>query len=201
MGEDDVKVSLVAGSEAEDGFEARDEPEAEYEYEHELEWEYENGGLWVGTVGAVEVEWGKETPVIADALTSPHSENFPRERGADEQIEERSDFQGEEDLAEEAAGDRWWDLMAGSPNPENVGANAVQAGPPHSFSPKAPEPGLPTAAGGRWTRRKQESNADQQWEEARQHARQRQLMSSGFSSEDEDEEQQGEWKLELYEPP
>jgi hypothetical protein len=201
MGEDDAKASLVAGSEAEEGFEARDEPEAGYEYEHELMWEYENGGLWVGTVGAVEMERGKETPVIADALASPYSENLPGERGTDEQIEERSDFQGEEDLTEEAAEDEWWDLMAGSPNPEDVGVNAVQAGPPHSSPPKAPEPGLPTAAGGRWIRRKQEPNADQQWEEARQHARQRQLMSSGFSSEDEDEEQQGEWKLELYEPP
>jgi hypothetical protein len=45
MGEDDAKVSLVAGSEAEEGFEARDEHEAECEYEHEYEWEYEDGGL------------------------------------------------------------------------------------------------------------------------------------------------------------
>ncbi len=60
--------------------------------------------------------------------------------------------------------------MAGSPNPEDMGVNAVQAGSPHNFPLTAPEPGLPTAEGGRWIRRKQGSNADQQWEEARQHA-------------------------------
>jgi hypothetical protein len=51
MGEDDTKVNLVAGSEGEEEFEARDEHGVECEYE----WEYEDGGLWVGTVGAVEV--------------------------------------------------------------------------------------------------------------------------------------------------
>jgi hypothetical protein len=152
-----------------------------------------------GDGGPVEVEWGRGTPVTADALASPYSENLPRE--TDEQIEGRSDFQGEEDLTEGAAEDEWGDLMAGSSNPEDVGVNAVQAGPPHNYPRRAPGPGLPTAAGGRWTKRKQESNADQQWEEARQRARQREVMSSGFSSEDEDEEQQGEWKLELFEPP
>jgi hypothetical protein len=201
MGEDDAKVSLVAGSEAEEGFEARDEHEIGYECEHELEWEYEDGGLWVGTVGAVEVEWGKETPITADAMASPCSENLPREGGSGEQIKEGSDFQGEEDLTEEAAEDEWWDLGAGPPNPEDVGVSAVQAEPPHCSPRKAPRPGLPTAARGQRVWRKQESNADQQWEEARQRARQRQLISSSFSSEDEDEEQQGEWRLELYEPP
>jgi hypothetical protein len=107
MGENDAKVSLVTGSEAEEGFEARDEHEAGCEYEHELEWEYEDGGLWVGTVGAVEMEWGKETPTTADALGLPCSEDSPRERGTGEQIEEKSDFQGEEDRAEEAAEDEW----------------------------------------------------------------------------------------------
>ncbi len=201
MGEDDAKVSLVAGSEAEEGLKARDEHEAGCEYEHELEWEYEDRGHWVGTVGAVEMEWGKETPVTADALALPYSENLPRERGTGEQIEEGSDFQGEEDLTEEAAEDEWWDLRAESPYPEDVGVSAVQAEPPHRSPRKAPRPGLPTAAGEQWIRRKQESDANQQWEEARQHARQRQLMNSSFSSEDEDEEQQGEWRLELYEPP
>ncbi len=203
MGEDNAKVSLVAGSEAEEGFEAKNEYEARCEYEHELEWEYEDGGLWVGTVGAVEMEWGKETPAIADALGLPCSENPPRERGTGEQIEERSDFQGEEDRAEEAAEDGWWDLRAESPGPEDVEVNAVQVEPPHRFPREAPRPSSPTAVGEQWTKRKQESSADQQWEEARQHARQRQLLGSGLGSEDEDEdeEQQGEWRLERYEPP
>ncbi len=89
----------------------------------------------------------------------------------------------------------------GSPDPEDVGVSAVQAEPPHCLPRKAPRLGLLTAAGEQWIRKKQESNADQQWEEARQHARRRQMLSSSLSSEDEDEEQQGEWRLEPYEPP
>ncbi len=155
----------------------------------------------MGTVGAVEVEWGKETPVTIDALASACSDNCPEERGTSEQVEEGSDFQVEEDLTEEAAEDEWWDLRAGSPDPEDVGVSAVQAEPPHWLPRKAPRLGLPAAAEEQWIRKKQEPNANQQWEEARQHARRRQMMSSGLSSEDEDEEQQGEWRLELYEPP
>jgi hypothetical protein len=147
MGEDDAKVSLVAGSEAEEDFGARDEHEAECEYEHEYEWEYEDGGLWVGTVGAVEVEWGKETPVTIDALASACSDNRPGERGTSEQIEGGSDFQVEEDLTEEAAEDEWWDLRAGSPDLEDVEVSAVQAEPPHCLPRKAPRLCLPTAAG------------------------------------------------------
>jgi hypothetical protein len=82
-----------------------------------------------------------------------------------------------------------------------MGVSAVQAEPPHRLPRKALRPGLSTAAGEQWTRKKQEPNADQQWEEARQCARRRQMLSSGFSSEDEDEEQPGEWGLEPYEPP
>jgi hypothetical protein len=146
MGEDDAKVSLVAGSEAEEGFEARDEHEAGCEYEHELEWEYEDGGLWVGTVGAMEMEWGKETPTTADALGLPCNGNSPRERGTGEQIEERSDFQGEEDRAEEAAEDEWWDLGAESPEPEDVGVNAVQVEPPPPRSSQRTEAQSPNCS-------------------------------------------------------
>ncbi len=77
----------------------------------------------------------------------------------------------------------------------------MQAEPPHCLPREAPRLGLPTAAGEQWTRKKQESAADQQWEEARQYARLRQMLSSGLSSEDEDEGQPGEWSLEPYEPP
>jgi hypothetical protein len=129
MGEDDAKVSLVAGSEAEEGFEARDEHEAECEYEHEYEWEYEDGGLWVGTVGAVEVEWGKETPVIIDALASVCSDNRPGERGTSEQNEEGGDFQVEGDLTEEAAEDEWSDLRAGPPTPRTWGSAPCRPSP------------------------------------------------------------------------
>jgi hypothetical protein len=157
MGEDDTKVSLVAGSEAEEGFEARDEHEAECEYEHEFEWEYEDGGLWVGTVGAVEVlEWGKETPVTVGALASVFSDSRPGEGETSEQNEGGGDFQVEGDLAEEAAEDGWWDLRAGSPDPEDVGVSTVQAELPHCLPREAPRLGLPTPAGEQWTRKYEE---------------------------------------------
>jgi hypothetical protein len=90
---------------------------------------------------------------------------------------------------------------AGYPDLEDAGVGTVQVGPLHCPPCGAPRPGHPTAAGEQWTRKKQEAAANQQWEEARQYARLRQMLSSGLSSEDEDEGQPGEWRLESYEPP
>jgi hypothetical protein len=60
MGEDDAGVNLVTGDgdEAGDEGETVDEYEYEYEDEHEDEHEYEceYEGLWVGTIGATEVQ-------------------------------------------------------------------------------------------------------------------------------------------------
>jgi hypothetical protein len=202
MGEGDAKVSLVAGSESEEGLEARDEYEAEYECGHEYEWEYEDGGLWVGTVGAVEVlEWGKETPVTTAAPAPVFNNSRSGERETSEPNEGESDFQVEGDLAEEAAEGGWWDLRTESPVPEDAGVSTVQAEPPQCLLCEASRPRLPTAAEGQWARKKQESAINQQWEEARQYARLRQVLSSGLSSKDEDEEQLGEWRLGPYEPP
>jgi hypothetical protein len=77
----------------------------------------------------------------------------------------------------------------------------VQAEPPHCPPRGTPRSGHPTAAGEQWARKRQEATADQQWEEARQYARLRQMLSSGPSSEDEDEGQPERWMLEFYEPP
>jgi hypothetical protein len=156
----------------------------------------------VGTVGAVEVlEWGKEAPITTDAPASIFSDSRPKKRETSEQNEGEGDFQVEGDLAEEAAEDEWWDLRTESPDPEDAGVNTVQAKSPRCPPREAPRLGLPAVTGGQWTRKKQESAADQQWEEARQYARLRQMLSSGLSSEDEDEGQLGEWRLEPYKPP
>ncbi len=167
MGEDDAKVSLVAGSEGEEGLETRDEHEDECghegEYEWEYEWEYEEGGLWVGTVSAAEVlEWGREAPVTTDALASALSNGQSEEREASELNEEGSDFQVDGEPEEEAAGDGWWDLGAGSPDLEDAGISTVQIEPLRCLPRKMPRPGHPTAAGEQWTRKKQEAAADQQ---------------------------------------
>jgi hypothetical protein len=202
MGEDDAKVSFVAGCETEEGLEAEDKHGVDGDYECEYEWEYEDGGLWVGTVGAVEVlEWGKEVPITTDVPTSVLGGGHPEERETGEQNEEGSDFQVDGDPEEEAARDGWWDLEAGCPDLEDAGVGALQITASHSSPRGTPRPGRPTSAGEQGTRKKQETAADQRWEEARQYTRLRQMLSSGLSSEDEDEGQPGGWRLESYEPP
>ncbi len=202
MGEDDAKVSLVAGSEGEEELEVRDEHGDECDHEGEYEWEYEDGGLWVGTMSAAEVlEWGREAPVATDALTPALSDGRSEEREASELNEEGSDFQVDGEPEKEAAGDGWWDLGAESPDHEDAGVSTVQIEPFCCLPRKMPRPGHPTAAGGQWTRKKQEAAADQQWEEARQYARLRQMSNSSLNSEDENEGQLGGWKLESYKPP
>jgi hypothetical protein len=182
MGEDDAKVNFIAGSEGEEEYRAGDEHGVECEYE----WEYEDGGLWVGTVGAVEVlEWGEEAPATTGALTSVLNGSRPDEWGSSEQNEQESDFQVDRGLEEEAAEDGWWDLEMGCPSLEDGVAGTSRAGsscpPPH----EAPQPGRPNAVREQGARKKQRTIVDQ-WEEARQSARFRQMLSSGLSSEDED---------------
>ncbi len=87
------------------------------------------------------------------------------------------------------------------PGLEDAEVGTLQAEPLHRPPYEASRFGHPTAAREQRARRKQEATADQQWEEARQNARLRQMLSSGPSSEDEDERQHGRWTLELYEPP
>jgi hypothetical protein len=87
------------------------------------------------------------------------------------------------------------------PGLEDAEVGTLQAEPPHCPPYGTSRSGHSTAAGEQRTRKRQEATADQQWEEARQNARLRQMLSSGPSSEDEDEEQHGRWTLEFYEPP
>jgi hypothetical protein len=194
MGEDDAKVNFVAGSEGEEEFEAG--------VECEYEWEYEDGGLWVGTVGAVEVlEGGEEAPATTDALASVLDGGRPDEKGGSEQNERESDFQVDGGPEKEAAGDGWWDLEVECPGPEDAEVGTLQAEPPHCPLYGTSRSGHSTAGREQRVRKRQEATADQQWEEARQNARLRQMLSSGSSSEDEDEGQHGRWTLEFYEPP
>jgi hypothetical protein len=198
MGEDDAKVNFVAGSEGEEGFEAGDEHGVECEYE----WEYEDGGLWVGTVGAVEVlKRGKEALDTTDALASVLSGSRPEEEGSSDQNEQESDFQVDGDPEEEAAEDGWWDLEAECSGLEDAEVSTLRAEPLHRPPYGTSRSSHSAAAGEQGARKRQETTADQQWEEARQNARLRQMLSSGLSNEDEDEGQHGRWTLEFYEPP
>jgi hypothetical protein len=202
MSESDAKVSLVAGSKDEEGLEVGDEYGDERDHKGEYEWEYEDGGLWVGTVSAAEVmDWGREAPITTDARALALSEGQSEEGEAGESNERGSDFQVDGEAEEETVGDGWWDLRPESPDLEDVGVSTLQAKPLHRLPHTSPRPGHPTATGGQWARGRQEAAADQQWEEARQRARLRQMTDSGLSSEDDDEGQPGGWRLETFEPP
>ncbi len=93
-----------------------------------------------------------------------------------------------------------------APSLEDEAAGASQAESPCPLLYGASRLGHPSAAREQRARKKQKTTVDQ-WEEARQNARLRQVLSSGLSSEDEDEEQHGRgaepgrWTPELYEPP
>jgi hypothetical protein len=197
MSGSDAKVSLIAGSEDEEGLEVGDE----YGDECEYEWEYEDGGLWVGTVSAAEdLEGGGEDPAMADIRALAPGEGQLEEEEAEESNERESDFQVDGGAEEEAAGGGWWDLRPESPDLEDAGVNTLLAGIPHCLPHGLPRSRHPTT-GGQWARERQEAAADQQWEEARHRARLRQMADDGLSSEDDDEGQPGEWRLESFEPP
>ncbi len=85
------------------------------------------------------------------------------------------------------------------PGPEDAEVGTKQAEPLHCPPYGTSRPGHSTADREQRARKRQEATADQQWEEARQNSRLRQMLSSGSSSEDEG--QHGRWALKFYEPP
>jgi hypothetical protein len=147
------------------------------------------------------LEWGGEASGTTDAAASVLSGGHPDEVRDNDQAEQEGDFQVNGDPEEEPAGDGWWDLEMECPGLEDAEVGTSQAEPLRRPPYGASQFGHPTAAGEQGARKKQETTADQQWEEARQNARLRQMLSSGPTSEDEDEGQHGRWTVELYEPP
>jgi hypothetical protein len=197
MGEDNAGVNLITG------VEDREETEDEIEAEGEYEWEYEEGGWWVGTVGVMEVPgWTGEASYATDSLVSAQDGGQDRVRG-DSQAERGSEFQVGECLEGETAGDEWRDLELDCPSLEEGGAGVLRAGPSHHLPHSLARPDRPAATGQKF-RKRPRVTADQQWEEARQNAWLRQLISDDSSNEDEDEErhgrfaESGRWMSELY---
>jgi hypothetical protein len=154
MSESDAKVSLVAGSEDEEGLEGGDE--------YGDECEYEDGGLWVGTVSAAErPEWGGEAPITADIRALAPSEGQLEEGKTGESNERESDFQVDGGAEEETVEGGWWDLRPESPDLEDARVSTLLAGILHCLPHGLPRPGHPTT-GGQWARERQEAAADQQ---------------------------------------
>jgi hypothetical protein len=189
MSEIDAKVSLVAGSEDEEGLEVGDE----YGDECEYEWEYEDGGLWVGTVSAAEgLEGGGEAPATADIRALAPSEGRLEEGEADESNERESDFQVDRRAEGETVGSGWWDLRPESPDLEDARVSTLLAGILHCLPHGLQRPGHPTT-GEQWARERQEAAADQQWEEARHRARLRQMAVSAARTTMRGSRENGGW--------
>jgi hypothetical protein len=204
MGEDNAGVNLIAGDEGREEYEVEYEAGDEHEVEDEYEWEYENRGLWVGTVGAVKVlGWAEEASHTANALVSTLDGGSDTVKG-DDQAKQGREFQVTESPEEEPAEDGWWDLELEYPSLEEGESGAPQAGLSHHSSHNATRPEHPIAAGQQRPRKRPKATANRQWEEARQSARLRQILSDSPSSEDEDEErhgrfaESGRWMSELY---
>jgi hypothetical protein len=160
MGEDDAKVNFIAGDEGEEEYETVYEAGDKHGVECEYEWEYEEGGLWVGTVGAVEVlEWGEEAPCTTGALASVlngHPDGV-RDNG---QAKQGREFQVDEDPEEEPAESGWWDLGMECPSLEGEEVGASQAEPPHRPPYEASRPDHPSAAEEQRTRKRPKTTAD-----------------------------------------
>jgi hypothetical protein len=196
MGENNAGVNLIAGDEDETG----DESEAEGEYGYE----YEDGGWWVGTVGVMEtLEGPGEAPRVTADLGPAQSDDQDGVEN-NNQAEWERDFQVNECSEGEMAGDECWDLEPGYSNPEQEEARAPQTGAHQRPLNGMARPSHPTGAGQQRLRKRPRVIADQQWEEARQNAWLRQMLSDGTSDEDEDEErfgrfaESGRWMSELY---
>ncbi len=207
MGEDNAGVNLIAGDEDREETKNEYEVEDEYEVEGEYKWEYEDGGWWVGTVGATEVlEGGEEASHAADGTASAQGNGPDKVRGVD-RAKRESEFQVNGRPEGEMAEDGWWDLELDCPGLEDGGAGAPQAGHYHHFPYDSARPDHPAVTGQQKLRKRPRANADQQWEEARQNARLRQMLSDSSGNEDEDEERHGRfagsgrWVSELYELP
>ncbi len=150
------------------------------------EWEYE--GLWVGTIGAVEV---------------------PREAGRIDDITAGQELSQEDDQGraeEETAEDEseQWDLEASqSSGAANMLRDPVH-GPTHCLGGGQARRPCPKASNQLGPGTRSGTTVDQQWEEARRNAWLRQLLSDDSSDESDEEErygrfaESGRWMSELY---
>jgi hypothetical protein len=185
MGEDSVRVNLIA----EDG--NKDEDEAREEDEDE--------GWWVGTVGVTEMPgWTEETSRSVSSLWRAHDADHG-EAEEDGQVEYEPEPLLGEYSASEVAEDEWWDL-----EPDYPGLEGGQSEAPQFRLSGAARPPQLAGNGQRRLRKRPRAAASQNWEEARRSAWLRQMLSDTSSDEDEDEErygrfaESGRWMSELY---
>jgi hypothetical protein len=211
MGEESVFVNLVA----EDGNELGEDKD-----------EDEDEGWWVGTVGVMELQ-DQEEEALDEGIKSEPGEGIHFigvESGS--RLEEEPEYLLDNCFADKLVEDGWW--SPGSPqlcsvedeagaqrSAEKRSPKSQGRQPPHSEKmhsqrekiaasdgPHIGQSSCFTSAKRRKLRKKPERTRDQEWEEARQDAWLRQLLSD--TSSDEDEEccgrfaESGRWMSELF---
>jgi hypothetical protein len=197
MGEENVGVNLVAEDESEIG---EDEDEDE--------------GWWVGTIGVTETPSQEEEAL--DEMVESESGEEVRCTSVESsyRLEEEPKYLSDDCFADEIAEDGWWSLGSTQPysGEGGVGAQHPPAEQlPHNESTAAPDGhhmGQSSCFGGakrRRLRKKPETTIDQEWEEVRQDAWLRQMLSDTSSDEDEERygrfAESGRWTSELFKIP
>jgi hypothetical protein len=211
MREESAGVNLVAEGEGE-----LEEGEDEEEDEDE-EW-------WVGTIGVMEVQ-NQEEEILGE-IVEPEEETHLATRESDSGLEEEPEHPLGTHSADELAEDGWWSpeppqlslgedegegqhlMQVRDPGPQ--GGEPIQdratgnlrekvTAPDKSRKGQSPHPG---GAKGRKLRKRVEKTRDQEWEEARQDAWLRQMLSDTSSGEDEEScgrfAESGRWISKLF---
>jgi hypothetical protein len=214
MGEESAGVNLVA------------EDESDWEEDEDEEW-------WVGTVGVMEVREGKEEALEEVDESEPEEETqfitSSCTRKDDSGLEDEFECPSDTHSPEEPWEDRWWSPEPLQPNSEEDEGEAQYSEQVPSLEPLGAEP-IPkrTAAGSREDgtvpdklrkeepphlrgakrkrlRKKAGKTRDQEWEQARQDAWLREMLSDTSGSEDEESwgrfAESGRWISELFKIP
>jgi hypothetical protein len=215
MGEESVGMNLVAEDESELG---EDEDEDKDEDEDE--------GWWVGTVGAMEMQDQEEETLDEMIELEPEEGIHCTGVQSGSRLEEEPEYPSDNCSADELIENGWWSPE--SPQPRSVEDRAGAQHPAREQGPKSQGKQLPhnevmhsrkekTAASDepwkgqspcftspkrRKLRKRPEKTRDQEWEEVRQDAWLRQMLSDTSSGEDEEScgrfAESGRWISELF---
>jgi hypothetical protein len=211
MGEESVGVNLVAEDESE-----LEEDEGEDEDE---EW-------WVGTIGVVEMQDQEEETLEEVVESEPEEETHLTTRESDSGLEEEPKYPLDIYSADRLVEDGWWSPEPPQPsprgneeeaqdlmrvrNPKSQGGEPIHDRATGSLREKVTAPDKsrkeqsphPKGAKRRKLRKRTEKTRDLEWEEARQDAWLRQMLSDTSNSEDEEScgrfAESGRWISELF---
>ncbi len=163
----------------------------------EDESEDEDEGWWVGTISAIEVQDQEEEALGEVGEPELEEETYFITRESDYGLKEESEYLPDTYPAHGLAGDRWWSPEPPRANPEGDEEEAIAPG--ESQKEQSPRP---RGAKRRKLRKKMGRTRDQEWEEARQNAWLRQMLSDTSSDEDGEScgrfAESGRWISELF---